>query len=47
MSGQSLQIKLMVISIFMLIAFWAVPVVAQESVSVKRDSIKKFVAIDW
>ena len=46
MSGQSLQIKLMVISIFMLIAFWAVPVVAQESVSVKRDSIQKVVALE-
>ena len=46
MSGRSLQIKLLVIFIFMLIAFLAVPVFAQERVSVKQDSIQRAVDLD-
>lgn len=46
MSGHSLQIKLMVIFIFTLIAFLALPVFAQEGVSVKQDSIQKAVDLD-
>ena len=46
MNGRSLQIKLTAIFVFTLIAFLAVPAIAQERVSVKQDSIQKAVALD-